>query len=347
MRGIELRDIRNFACQGTNLEVHPGELLVLLGPNGAGKTTLLNVIAGLVPYEGSVLFDGVPIDALEARERKVGYVFQDLVLFPHLDVSSNIAYGLQNTRLSRPERDARVKELLDLLAISHLSARYTANLSGGEKQRVALARALAPQPRTLLLDEPFGSLDSRTSSFLRAELKQLQRDLGTTAIFVTHDLVEAEQVADRIAVIQEGVVQQIGTPEEVLLSPCRRKVLEYLGSPNVLECRPTQDLGHGLSEVDCSGLSVVVPHNGKEIRRVIVLPRDVLISTHRPASEVNVFEGTIRETTQLAGLFLAHVDVGGRLIASELPRTPFESNRLRPGSRVFIELRLTKLRTGS
>jgi len=344
---IELKDIRNFVCQGTNLEVHPGELLVLLGPNGAGKTTLLNVIAGLVSYEGSVLFDGAPVDAVPARERKVGYVFQDLLLFPHLDVISNIAYGLQNTDLSKIERDARVRELLDLLVISHLSTRYPAMLSGGEKQRVALARALAPHPRILLLDEPFSSLDSRTSNFLREELKRLQRDLGTTTVFVTHDLVEAEQVADRIAVIQDGVIEQIGYPEEVLLSPRPGKVTEYLGSPNVLECLSARDLGHGLAEVDCSGLPVVVPHNGKEIRKVIILPCDVKISPHRPTSKVNVFEGTIQNVTPLVGSVLANVDLGGCRLAAEVPKALFESIRLRSGTKVFVELSLMKMRTRS
>lgn len=346
MRKVELRDIRNFVCQGTSLEVRPGELLVLLGPNGAGKTTLLNVIAGLVPYHGRVLFDEAPVDAVPARERNVGYVFQDLVLFPHLNVVGNIAYGLHD-RISKSKVTVRVQELLELLGISHLSARYPVKLSGGEKQRVALARALAPRPTILLLDEPFGHLDGRTAAFMRSELKSLQRDLGTTTVFVTHDLAEAEQIADRIAIIQAGMVEQIGAPDSVLLSPCNQKVTEYLGSPNVLECAAVRDLGHGLAEVDCSGLPIVVPHNGKEIKRVVVLPRDVLISTERPAASVNVFEGTIGDTSRLDGALLAQVRVGRHVIAATLPNAPFESSRLQQGRGVFVELRLTKLRVGS
>jgi len=190
------------------LEVRPGELLVLLGPNGAGKTTLLNVIAGLVPYQGSVMFDGSSMDAVPARFRKIGYVFQDLVLFPHLDVGSNIAYGLRSYGTPKPEREQRVSELLHMLAIEHLSGHFPAKLSGGEKQRVALARALAPRPEILLLDEPFNSLDSQTSGFLRAELKHLQNDLGATTVFVTHDLSEAEELGDRIAIVKDGLVEQ-------------------------------------------------------------------------------------------------------------------------------------------
>lgn len=347
MLSIELKGIHNHACRGTDLEVTPGELLVLLGPNGAGKTTILNVIAGLTSYEGTVKFDTTAVDLVPARDRRVGYVFQDLVLFPHLDVTANLAYGLHNHGLSQPQRDARVKELLQLLAISHLRTRYPAKLSGGEKQRVALARALAPWPKILLLDEPFSSLDSKTSEFLRAELKRLQRDLGTTTVFVTHDLVEAEQVADRIAVIQDGVVEQTGTPEEVLLSPRSGKANEYLGSPNVLECTSNRSLGHGLAEVACSGLSVVVPSNGTHIGRIIILPRDVAISFERPASEVNVFAGRVRETQQVAGTLVARVDVNSHIIAAELPRTPFASQRLQPGSDVFVELSFMKLRVVS
>ncbi len=347
MPRVELRNIRNFVCQGVDLEILPGELLVLLGPNGAGKTTLLNVIAGLVGYEGSVRFDGASVDAVPAHERRVGYVFQDLVLFPHLDVMSNVAYGLRAGRRSRHEVDERVKELFELLAISHLAGRYPAKLSGGEKQRVALARALAPHPRILLLDEPFSSLDEQTSRFLRAELRQLQRDLGTTTVIVTHDLTEAHEVADRIAVVQDGVVEQIGVYEELLCSPRSQKVAEYLGSPNLLECLATRSLGHGLVEAVCGRLQVVVPHSGKAIRRVVVLPRDVLITLPRPQSEVNVFQGTVRKVTPRTGTMLTHVDVGGSELVAEMPTALFESMRLQQGSEVFVELRLMKLTADS
>ena len=213
MPAIELQDIRNFVCQGVNLRVVPGELLALVGPNGAGKTTLLNAIAGLVSYEGTVLFDGAAVDALPARERNVGYVFQDLVLFPHLSVTANVAFGLHAIGWSRDRVEQRVTELLDLLNILHLASRYPTKLSGGEKQRVALARALAAYPQILLLDEPFGSLDQQTSGLLRTELKRLQQDLKTTTVFVTHNLAEAEEIADRIGVIQAGRIEQIRRPD--------------------------------------------------------------------------------------------------------------------------------------
>ena len=171
-------------------------IFALLGPNGAGKTTLLNIIAGLTDYDGSVLFDGMPVDKVPASKREAGYLFQDLVLFPHLDVTANIAYGLKVQKQSQSEVEARVQELLQVMRIKHLSSRYPKHLSGGEKQRVALARALALSPKVLLLDEPLNSLDVQTSKYLRIELKQLQRELGITTIYVTHDLTEAEELAE-------------------------------------------------------------------------------------------------------------------------------------------------------
>jgi len=215
MTAIELRNIENYVCRGVNLNIFSGELLVLLGPNGAGKTTLLNIIAGLTGYKGSVLFDGRPIDELPTQKRKVGYLFQDLVLFPHLDVASNIAYGLRAQRWSNEKIELRIKELLRLLKIEHLATAYPWHLSGGEKQKVALSRALAPYPRILLLDEPLSSLDWQTSRYLRSELKGIQRQLGITTLYVTHDLTEAKEVADRMAVILEGRIKQMGRPEDL------------------------------------------------------------------------------------------------------------------------------------
>ena len=215
MTAIELRNIENYACRGVNLNVLSGELLVLLGPNGAGKTTLLNIIAGLTGYKGSVLFDGRPIDELPARERKAGYLFQDLVLFPHLDVASNIAYGLRARRWPNEKIEPRVRELLRLFKMEHLATAYPWRLSGGEKQKVALSRALAPYPKILLLDEPLSSLDWQTSRYLRSELKGIQQQFGITTLYVTHDITEAREVADRIAVIHEGRIQQIRGPEDL------------------------------------------------------------------------------------------------------------------------------------
>jgi len=191
------------------MTVFDGELLVVLGPNGAGKTTLLNIIAGLVDYEGTVLFDGVPVDKAPTNERQIGYLFQNLALFPHLDVASNVGYSLKINGKKKEEIMREVDELLRLVKIGHIKHRYPKNLSGGEKQRVALARALATSPKVLLLDEPFNSLDSGMCKCLRREIREIHREMGITTVFVTHNLADAEEMGDRFVVLNEGKIQQV------------------------------------------------------------------------------------------------------------------------------------------
>jgi len=209
MPTIELKGISNYAFSNLNMKVYDGELLVVMGQNGAGKTTLLNIIAGLVDYEGMVLFDGVPVDKTPTNERQIGYLFQNLALFPHLDVPSNVGYSLKVRGKKKEEIMHKVAELLKLMKIEHLKQRYPKSLSGGEKQRVALARALASSPRVLLLDEPFNSLDIRMCKCLRREIRQIQRKMGITTVFVTHNLTDAEEMGNRIVVLNEGKIQQV------------------------------------------------------------------------------------------------------------------------------------------
>ena len=209
MPAIELRNIRNYVFSNLNIKVLDGELLVVLGPNGAGKTTLLNIMAGLVDYEGTVLFDGVPVDKVSTNERHIGYLFQNLALFPHLDVASNVGYSLRIKGRKKEETARKVNELLRLMKIEHLKCRYPRNLSGGEKQRVALARALATSPKALLLDEPFNSLDTGMCKCLRREIRQVQKTMGITTVFVTHNLADAEEMGDRFAVLSSGKIQEV------------------------------------------------------------------------------------------------------------------------------------------
>jgi ABC-type sugar transport system ATPase subunit len=213
MPTIELKSVSNYMFSNLNMKVFDGELLVVLGPNGAGKTTLLNIIAGLVDYEGTVLFDGVPVDKTPTNERQIGYLFQNLALFPHLDVASNVSYSLRINGKKKEEIVQEVDELLKLMKIGHLKRRYPKNLSGGEKQRVALARALATSPEVLLLDEPFNSLDIGMCKCLRREIHQIQRKMGITTVFVTHNLADAEEMGDRIVVLNGGKIQQVKSNE--------------------------------------------------------------------------------------------------------------------------------------
>lgn len=215
MSSIELKNIStHFILKNIDLMLQNGELLVLLGPTGAGKTTILNVISGLENYSGSILFDGEPVNRIPAERRNVGYLFQDLNLFPHLNVFTNIAFGLKMQGMGDIEIQEKVDEIMHLMNIEALEKRFPKTLSGGEKQRVALARALINSPRILLLDEPMSSLDYRTSKYLRMEFKALQRKLAFTTLYVTHNLDEAEEMADRIAVIEKGRLKQTSSPKD-------------------------------------------------------------------------------------------------------------------------------------
>ncbi|MDI9238284.1 sulfate/molybdate ABC transporter ATP-binding protein [Lysobacter sp. LF1] len=230
------------ALDGVDLDVDAGELVALLGPSGSGKTTLLRVIAGLLhPDAGQVLFGHNDATRLSLRERNVGFVFQHYALFKHMTVAENIAFGLRSRpRRKRPDKATitrRVNELLGLIQLPDFGGRYPEQLSGGQKQRVALARALAIDPTVLLLDEPFGALDAKVRVELRRWLRELHERTGQTTLFVTHDQEEALELADRIVVLREGRIEQVGTPDEIYSSPASAYVFDFIGRANVLEGR--------------------------------------------------------------------------------------------------------------
>ena len=345
MPSITLKNISKYVCRDVNLEVLDKELLVLLGPNGAGKTTLVNIVAGLTDYGGSVFLDGVPVDRLPANKRGVGYLFQDLALFPHLDVAANMAYGLMSQQQPRERVEARVNELLQMMKIKHLSSRYPKDLSGGEKQRVALARALAFSPKVLLLDEPLSSLDVQTAKYLRTELRQVQRKLGITTVYVTHDLQEAEEMADRIAVLQNGHLEQVSKPEEVFFYPKNEKVSDFIGAPNILDCDYCRSLGKGVMEVGCGGLPIIVPHDGNSVQRIALFPHDIYISeTKPPGPEVNRFKGTIISVTHADATVRIRLKVGSTSLLAEMPHHTFGDMNLAVGQEVFLILKLRRIR---
>ncbi|BBO86493.1 hypothetical protein DSCO28_70590 [Desulfosarcina ovata subsp. sediminis] len=204
MTAIRLEKVSVRGVRAVDLSVSDGELFVLLGPSGAGKSTLLQVVAGLLPYRGRVFFDDDCIDRLPPHKRKVGYLFQDLLLFPHLTVRQNLSIAMTHLKLDRQTKNEKIDELLSLFGIAGLAGRYPIQMSGGEKQRAALARAIATDPQILLLDEPFSSLDPDNARRLRAELKKHQRHFRITTVFVTHNRSEARQLADRMGVIRQG-----------------------------------------------------------------------------------------------------------------------------------------------
>lgn len=228
------------ALKGINLDIKDGEFVALLGPSGSGKTTLLRIIAGLAfADEGRVCFGERDVTDLKVADRNVGFVFQHYALFKHMSIADNVGFGLSvRPRKTRPSKDVirgRAEELLELVQLGGLGNRFPSQLSGGQRQRVALARALAVEPQLLLLDEPFGALDAKVRKELRRWLRQLHEQMGLTSIFVTHDQEEALELADRVVVMDHGVIEQLGAPDEIYMNPASRFVSGFVGDNNSLK----------------------------------------------------------------------------------------------------------------
>jgi sulfate transport system ATP-binding protein len=301
-----------------SLDVREGELCALLGPSGSGKTTLLRIIAGLdFPDGGAVLFDGEDVVERTARDRKVGFVFQHYALFRHMTVFDNIAFGLNiRPRATRPaaaEIRRRVSELLELVQLGDYGKRFPDQLSGGQRQRVALARALAIEPRVLLLDEPFGALDARVRKEMRKWLRELQQKIRLTSVFVTHDQDEALELADRVAVMEQGELVQVGSPQEVYDSPSSPFVYDFLGGANRIGCRIV------------AGRVLV----GEDLAGQVALPDDPAAQLYVRAHDFELLSpgredglrGQILEVSLTGGLARIGVQLpDGALVEVELPR---------------------------
>lgn len=345
MPDIELKDITKHILKNLKLTIRDGEILALVGPNGSGKTTLLNVIAGLIDYQGEVYFDGEKMDKIPPHKRGVGYLFQDLALFPHLTVESNISYGLKMKRYPENTIKKRVNELLDALHIERLKTRYPQNLSGGEKQRVAIARAIAPFQKILLLDEPTSSLDSQTAKYFRIELKNLLKKMEITAVIVTHDLLGAEEVADRIAIIHKGIIEQVSKPEDILFHPKTKKVLEFVGMPNIINCDDCRILSTGLIEVKSGDMAIILPYEGSKIKKIAIPPHDIYISDSKPPGPaLNRYKATIIDIMPLRSIVRVKVNVNGNNLMAEISKEAFDEMNLTIGQEVYIIIKLRRLR---
>ena len=262
---IEIRNLnkafgKTVVCDNLNLDIPSGELVALLGPSGSGKTSLLRIIAGLErPDSGTVLFGGKDATFDDVRDRNVGFVFQHYALFAHMSIFENVAFGLRvrpkATRPSEAEIRSKVSALLKLVQLDWIADRYPHQLSGGQRQRIALARALAVEPQVLLLDEPFGALDAKVRKELRRWLRRLHDEMHVTSVFVTHDQDEAMEVADRVVVMNQGRIEQEGTPDQVYDHPATPFVLQFLGDVNLFHGR----LGHGPGGAE-GPVSYVRPH---------------------------------------------------------------------------------------
>lgn len=269
VRNLNKRFGKTVVCDDLTLDIPAGELVALLGPSGSGKTTLLRIIAGLeVPDSGTVLFHGEDATHTDVRERQVGFVFQHYALFGHMSIFENVAFGLRvRPKSTRPSEEAirtKVMELLKLVQLDWIADRYPHQLSGGQRQRIALARALAVEPKVLLLDEPFGALDAKVRKELRRWLRRLHDEMHVTSVFVTHDQEEAMEVADRIVVMNEGRIEQQGSPDEVYDHPATPFVLQFLGDVNLFHGR----LGHGPGAPAGDGeIAYVRPHELQVLER--------------------------------------------------------------------------------
>jgi sulfate transport system ATP-binding protein len=333
---IEIRGLwksfgSNTVLKDVSLDVPDGELVALLGPSGCGKTTLLRILAGLEAADaGEVRHGGDEISTRTARERNVGLVFQHYALFRHMTVAENVGFALKVRKRPAREIAARVNELLELVQLDAYRDRHPHQLSGGQRQRVALARALATQPRILLLDEPFGALDARVRQELRRWLRRLHDELHVTSVFVTHDQEEAFEVSDRIVLMNQGRVEQVGTPAQVFEEPATPFVMRFLGAVNVFQ-------GHVEGErAYVQGLEFAAPPTqGRERAHVFVRPHELEIHRHPVAGSL---VATVQRLVPLGAAVrveLTATGTGGALEV-ELDLRRNEALALAPGDRVHL-----------
>jgi putative spermidine/putrescine transport system ATP-binding protein len=301
-----------------NLSVEKGEFISLLGPSGCGKTTVLRMVAGFeTPSSGAILIDGKDVVALRPNQRNIGMVFQSYALFPNLTVAQNVAFGLTVKGQSRSERDARVAEMLRLIGLESFGGRYPFQLSGGQQQRVALARALAIQPQVLLLDEPLSALDAKIRVSLRDEIRAIQRRLGITTIFVTHDQEEALSISDRVVVMNGGVAEQVGQPFEIYNRPATRFVAEFVGTLNLMEAEVV-DPETGRLRIGAAEVAL-----GRRVApgRVTVAMRPEVVSLGRVAGRDVVLTGRIDDVHFLGSVIRIEASLpGGRVLLDTFNR---------------------------
>lgn len=324
---IELQQLscyyeRERLLHEVSFDINNGEIVCLLGPSGSGKTTLLRLIAGLDrDYTGKIVFRGLDIHPVPSYKRNFGMMFQEYALFPHLNVEQNVAFGLRNDRLNPGAHRKRAREMLELVGLDGFGKRLVDELSGGERQRVALARSLAPNPQLLLLDEPLGSLDRTLRDRLAGTIRDILKELGVTAIFVTHDQTEAFTVADRVAILHSGRLQQIGTPEEVYRTPINEIVARFLGFQNIL-CG--EFLQHNIFS-SISGQLPLSPQQPiqKEREKLLIRPEAAtLLPAELRNSGENTLTGSVLSRSFQGSTYKMTVKIGTQIFLFDLPIDP-------------------------
>ena len=328
------------AVDNVDMKIKQGEFFSLLGPSGCGKTTLLRMLAGLeAPTTGEIIIDGQPMSAVPAHHRPVNMVFQNYAIFPHLDVRQNIGYGMRKSGLSKKELHAKVDEMLEMIKLPGYGSRTSGELSGGERQRVALARALIKRPKVLLLDEPLGALDKKLREQMQFELRALQREVGITFVFVTHDQEEALTMSDRIAVMSLGKTLQVEEPTQLYEAPNCRFVADFIGTMNFFDGKVTS-MENGLVTVDAGPLGTVsaakqASHATQDADVLVAIrPEKVSISTEKPNDATNMVEGRLGPSAYLGDRSHFYINLAGRStpMAVASPNMERVSERITSGS---------------
>jgi putative spermidine/putrescine transport system ATP-binding protein len=318
----------NTALHRFDMQIERGEFITFLGPSGCGKTTVLRMIAGFeAPTRGAIRIDGRDVTHLRTRQRNVGMVFQSYALFPNMTVADNIGFGLRIAREPQHKILRRVEEMLELIKLPSLGDRYPWQLSGGQQQRVALARALATKPQVLLLDEPLSALDAKIRISLRQDIRTLQRELGITSIFVTHDQEEALSISDRIAVMNEGRIEQVGTPLEIYNFPRTRFVASFVGTLNILSGHVV-DPATGRMAVDGQELTTtrsLAPGDAGKKRLLALRPEAIVLEA--PATGRNTLRATVEEVSFLGAVVRIRTRVSNEVISLDVFNDP---NRVLP-----------------
>ena len=333
MAGVRISGVtRKFgdftALHALDLEIREGEFLTLLGPSGCGKTTTLRLVAGFIqPTSGTIYLGDEDVTAVAPQHRRIGMVFQDYALFPHMTVRENIAFGLVERRYEKHRIPERVDELLELIRLPDMGDRYPAEVSGGQRQRIAVARAVAYPPRVLLMDEPLGALDLKLREAMQIEIRRIQQELGITTIYVTHDQTEAMNMSDRIVVMNDGVIEQLGTAEEIYRRPSSRFVADFVGQINLLAGKVVGDEGDGVV-VDAAGAVIRAPKQ-EGVRRdaevsIGIRPELFKAVDGAAAAGMNTLDGRIAGRIFAGNLLHVYVDLddGTRVVLEARPQDP-------------------------